>query len=125
MPKRTLVVVWLAADFLLPFQAAGASECPAGDVVLVVDTAAHELKLCDKGVAVKAFRVALGSGGTGKTKAGDDKTPLGVYPLGSPRASARFGVFIAVGYPTKSRQQRASQGGTSESTGRPPLRFAR
>ncbi len=104
----------LAAITLLASQSSRASECPNGDAVLVVNTAAHELKLCENGVAVKAFRVALGSGGTGKTKQGDDKTPLGLYPLGSPRPSSHFGIFIPVGYPTK---EQATKGFTGADIG--------
>lgn len=98
-PGRVAPFVCVAA--LLSSHVSQASECPKGEAVLLVDTATHELKLCERGTAMRAFRVALGSGGTGKTKAGDDKTPLGVYSLGLPRPSQRFGVFIPVGYPTK------------------------
>jgi murein L,D-transpeptidase YafK len=34
-------------------------------------------------------------------KEGDNKTPLGMYAIGTPKPSARFGVFIPVAYPTK------------------------
>jgi murein L,D-transpeptidase YafK len=100
----------LLAFALLTGWAAAASDCPKDQRVILVDTAAHELKLCESGIAVKAFRVALGSGGTGKAKEGDDKTPLGVYLLGAPRPSARFGVFIPVGYPTKEQTAKGLTG---------------
>jgi murein L,D-transpeptidase YafK len=82
--------------------------------VLLIDTSSHELALCEGGVAAKAFAVALGRGGTGKTRTGDDKTPLGMYALSLPRASSRFGIFIPVGYPTK---EQAMQGLTGADVG--------
>jgi murein L,D-transpeptidase YafK len=110
MPARRVLAVLWAASLLMP-QRSEASECPKGEPTLLVDTAAHALKLCENGVVVKGFRVALGSGGTGKTKQGDDKTPLGVYPLGAPRPSSNFGVFIPVGYPTKEQTAKEWTGG--------------
>jgi len=106
-----LVAPFLCVAALLSGQFSQGSECPKVEAVLLVDTTTHELKLCEKGTAVRAFRVALGTGGTGKAKAGDDKTPLGVYSLGSPRASQRFGVFIPVSYPTKEQLAKGFTGG--------------
>jgi hypothetical protein len=94
-------VLALGAGALLADKLAHASECPDGEAVVVVDTSAHALKLCEKGVRVKQFPVALGRGGTGKMREGDNQTPLGVYAMGTPKPSTRFGVFIPVGYPTK------------------------
>ncbi len=99
-PKRQVLRA-LSASLLLAAQLTAASECPAGDPLVVVDTAAHKLRLCENGTAVRAFHVALGRGGTRKRKEGDNKTPLGVYPLGTPQLSTRFGLFIPIGYPTK------------------------
>lgn len=101
MSGKWSVVVALGAPLLLSTQLAQASECPDGETVVVVDTSAHELNLCESGVLKKQFRVALGRGGTGKMKEGDNRTPLGTYAIGTPRPSARFGVFIPLGYPTK------------------------
>jgi murein L,D-transpeptidase YafK len=104
----------LLGALLLACQPVPKSACPAKEVVLLIDTSAHELFLCKNGVPSRAFSVALGRGGTGKTRIGDDKTPLGVYALGAPRASSRFGVFIPVGYPT---QEQAVQGFTGADVG--------
>ncbi len=81
---------------------------------MVVDTSAHALRLCEKGVLVKQFPVALGRSGTGKTKEGDNKTPLGLYAIGTSKPSARFGVFIPLGYPTK---EQAAAGLTGQTLG--------
>jgi murein L,D-transpeptidase YafK len=107
--RRAVAVLWAAS--LLMCQRSEASECPKGEPSVLMDTAAHALKLCEDGVAVKTFRVALGSAGTGKRRQGDDKTPLGVYSLGAPRASSHFGVFIPMGYPTKEQIAKGWTGG--------------
>ena len=62
-------------------------------------------------MAVKAFRVSLGRGGTGKAREGDNRTPLGVYPLGTPQPSSRFGTFIPFGYPTEAQAAAGLTGG--------------
>jgi murein L,D-transpeptidase YafK len=61
--------------------------------------------LCDGNSAAAEFAVSLGRKGTGKKLEGDEKTPLGVYPLESTRSSSRFGIFIPVGYPTSEQKQ--------------------
>lgn len=93
---------------------------PAGNVCagrgtsLVALSDFHLLYICEKGVAVDNYDIALGSKGTGKTTEGDRKTPTGTYSLGEPRPSDRFGFFVPIGYPNKA--QRAS-GFTGEAVG--------
>jgi murein L,D-transpeptidase YafK len=65
--------------------------------------------------------VALGSGGVGKARQGDKRTPLGSYPLGEPRASQKFGTFIPVAYPTPTQRKRGYTGGAVGVHG-PPTR---
>lgn len=68
---------------------------------VVADTDSQILFLCKDGKTVKDFDFAMGWSGTGKRKEGDEKTPLGVYSLASPRRSGDgFYKFIGVGYPT-------------------------
>ncbi len=81
------------------------------------------MRLCENGVAVRVFRVALGRGGIRKRKEGDKKTPLGVYPLGTPQPSNRFGLFIPIGYPTK-EQAAAGLTGTDVGIHGPDQQFA-
>jgi hypothetical protein len=110
-PGRTSNVARsLIAASLLAGHVSAAAECPHAQTLLLVDTKAHELKLCEDGVTVSAFRVALGRGGTDKRQEGDNKTPLGRYALGAPRGSARFGVFLPVGYPTKEQSAKGFTG---------------
>ena len=84
-----------------------------GTVVLVI-AKRHVMALCEKDEARAMFRVSLGTNGTGKTKQGDSKTPLGRYPLSRPRTSTSFSQFIQVGYPTPSQ---VAQGFTGSGVG--------
>jgi murein L,D-transpeptidase YafK len=79
---------------------AHADSCAARATSIEVRTADRTLILCQDGAPVARFAVALGVGGVGKRRRGDNKTPLGTYALGSPRRSQDFGTFIPVGYPT-------------------------
>jgi hypothetical protein len=88
-----------------------AATCTTPDARVVVDTARHQLTLCEQGHEAAVFGVRLGRGGVDKTREGDAKTPLGTYILGEPRASDRFGVFISIGYPTPEQRQRGYTGG--------------
>jgi murein L,D-transpeptidase YafK len=84
--------------------------CVTDERLVVVETRTHTLWLCDERSAVGRFRVALGRGGLGKSRAGDRRTPLGSYSLGTPRASARFGTFIPIGYPAPEQSARGLTG---------------
>ena len=74
--------------------------CEEAGTYIDVDTAAHRLYLCSDHDAERAYDVRLGWGGVGKTTEGDQRTPLGEYPLGAPRPSAKYGTFVPIGYPT-------------------------
>jgi murein L,D-transpeptidase YafK len=87
------------------------SLCKGGDLRIVVDLDEHKLVLCDQAKALESFGVRLGHGGTGKTRAGDGKTPIGTSPLGQPRASQRYGIFIPIGYPTAEQRKKGLSGG--------------
>lgn len=112
MPRalRTLlgVVVTLAAALGLSgvwgFTGGNEQSCPSSAAVMIVDTAAHRLYLCQSGVVEDVYRVALGRGGVGKHNEGDRKTPLGTYALSEGRPSSRFKVFLPVGYPTEAQR---------------------
>jgi L,D-peptidoglycan transpeptidase YkuD (ErfK/YbiS/YcfS/YnhG family) len=87
-----------------------APTCQGTATEMVVDTANHHLFLCEKGVQKADYKVALGSGGIGKEKQGDAKTPLGVYPLSPGRHSESFHTFIYLGYPTKDQRAKGYTG---------------
>ena len=101
----------LLATFATPAPArADVSPCPPrGDSVVVV-TRARELWLCADGAPAAQFAVSLGRSGVGKRRRGDGRTPLGTYPLGAPRPSARYGTFIPIAYPTPEQSARGFTG---------------
>jgi murein L,D-transpeptidase YafK len=78
---------------------------------VVVETTARAVFLCEQERSVRRFAAHLGRGGTGKRREGDGKVPLGRYALGTPRPSARFGIFIPIGYPTAEQSALGYTGG--------------
>ncbi|MFG0268794.1 murein L,D-transpeptidase family protein [Pseudomonas sp. zjy_14] len=93
-----------------------ADPCREHRSVVLVQLKKEQLSLCKNGATVKAYDVALGSGGFGKTRAGDEKTPIGTYPLEKPRPSTdkKFHTFIKIGYPTP---KQIAQGYTGNDVG--------
>lgn len=81
------------------------SACPLASGINV-HTLKRQLNICKNGSVVKSFKVALGNKGVGKKRAGDNKTPIGLYGLAYPRKSKQFDMFIPILYPTP--QQRAA-----------------
>lgn len=79
-----------------------------------VHTSKRTLTICNHGSVIKRFNVALGYKGIGKKRAGDNKTPIGLYGLAYPRKSSQFKIFIPILYPT-SRQ--AASGYTGRDVG--------
>ena len=84
---------------------AGSNTCSLSDGINVY-TSKRILNVCNHGSVIKTFKVALGFKGVGKKRAGDNKTPIGLYGLAYPRKSSQFKVFIPILYPTA--QQRAA-----------------
>lgn len=85
--------------------------CEGRGTSVVASTKYRVLSLCENGKSVTTYDFALGSGGVGKVREGDRKTPLGTYPLSRARLSEEFGLFIHVGYPTKEQAAKAKQMG--------------
>lgn len=96
--------------------------CEEKQTALVYSLQNEALFVCENSENVGAYYVSIGSRGTGKTREGDRKTPVGKYSLGKPRASAEFGIFIPVGYPNASDQKKGYSGGDVGIHG--PKRFA-
>jgi murein L,D-transpeptidase YafK len=94
-----------------PSAARAQPACEHLDSRIVVELQAHRLVLCERGKVLESFEVRLGRGGVGKSRAGDGKTPIGTYPLGQPRASRRYGIFIPIGYPTAAQRKKGFTGG--------------
>ena len=115
-PTPLLLVALLATSAPPPRQP---DACSAGETAVVVDTTAHRMYLCAHGAAERSFTVALGANGVDKRRTGDNRTPLGTYPLGMPRASANFHRFVPVAYPTPA-QARAGFTGSAIGIHGPP-----
>lgn len=91
---------------------ADTTPCQGRDPYVHVDTASHELWLCDGATTEGVLGVRLGKGGVGKTSEGDGKVPLGRYDLGKPRRSEKFGLFIPIAYPTAAQTAKGYTGGS-------------
>jgi hypothetical protein len=102
----------LLAALLLAAPAGAPPPCAGRGSAVLVLTAPHELHLCLNGLVVKSFPVELGRGGVGKTRQGDEKVPLGTYPLGRGRPSTYFHTYIPVDYPTAAQRRAGYTGGT-------------
>jgi L,D-peptidoglycan transpeptidase YkuD (ErfK/YbiS/YcfS/YnhG family) len=115
--RRRRVAMVVAGAFALALavrvhlRSSGTARCPPAGTLVVVDTREHAMALCEGGRAASTFPVRLGRGGTGKEREGDRRTPLGTYPLGAPRASAAYGTFVPIGYPTDEQRARGLTGG--------------
>jgi murein L,D-transpeptidase YafK len=102
--------------------ALSAPPCLAAETAVVVQVVERSLILCREGRSVGRYPVALGAGGVGKRRTGDNKTPLGRYPLGRPRASQSYDTFVPVGYPTAA-QRRLGLSGNAIGIHGPPRGF--
>jgi murein L,D-transpeptidase YafK len=89
---------------------AGTNPCLERGTLVLVDTHSRRLTVCEGSVPARTHPVALGWRGVGKRRRGDAKTPLGLYPLGAPRPSRKFGTFIPVGYPTPEQRRHGFSG---------------
>lgn len=113
----------LVAVAVLRPAAASVAPCPPTGTLVTVRSADHRLRLCRAGRVEGSFRVALGRGGLDKRREGDERTPVGRYALGTPRASARFHRFVPVGYPTEAQRAEGRTGSAIGVHG-PDARFA-
>jgi murein L,D-transpeptidase YafK len=95
----------LTALSLVLFAALSPPACLAAETALVVQVKERSLVLCHDGRVVGRYPVGLGVAGAGKQREGDNKTPIGLYPLGRPRPSRSYDTFIPVGYPTAAQQR--------------------
>jgi lipoprotein-anchoring transpeptidase ErfK/SrfK len=76
----------------------GREQDGAADLV-VVESDRSEIVMLREGSEIGRFPVALGRGGVGKRRRGDEMTPRGRYRLLEPAPSARFHHFVPLSYP--------------------------
>jgi murein L,D-transpeptidase YafK len=108
---RSLVALWLISGSPPRADEESPDRCLGRGTTILIDVRTRQLHLCQDDRTRRAYAVALGRGGAGKHADGDSKTPLGTYPLGTPRRSERFDTFIPVGYPTLAQRRRGATGG--------------
>ena len=116
-PPLALLALSALLALVAPRSAEAGEVGPCADrgPAVVVDLDRSDLWLCNQGVSEGSYSVSLGSGGLGKRRQGDNKTPVGVYSLGKPRPSRdKFHIFIPVGYPTAKQK---AQGYTGSAIG--------
>ena len=86
---------------------------PAGPVDrILVDKSDRTLATYRDGQLVRAFRVALGSGGLApKQKQGDGLVPEGTYRITFHNAASRYHRSLRIGYPTEQQRTTAQAAG--------------
>ncbi len=83
------------------------------DKVVVVKSE-HVLMLLQKGTVVKTYKVCLGRNPLGhKTRAGDNRTPEGIYKLYRGNPKSKFHMSLHVSYPSEADKLKARQLGVS------------
>lgn len=92
---------------------ANANNCKLANGINI-QTGKQILTICDQHQLINEFKISIGRKGVGKHSDGDKKTPIGLYKLGTPRQSNRFGIFIPILYPTP---QQAASGYTGKDVG--------
>ncbi len=81
---------------------------------IVVLKAQRTLTLLREGKTLKSYKVALGSDPLGpKTRAGDNKTPEGVYSIDSRNAHSHYHLALHISYPNAADRERARRLGVN------------
>ncbi|MEP6692324.1 MAG: L,D-transpeptidase family protein, partial [Gemmatimonadaceae bacterium] len=81
---------------------------------VVVEKQAHRLTLYHGGRAIRTYYVALGASPVGdKQRAGDDRTPEGVYTIDSRVERSQFHLALHISYPDAAHRARAAKRGES------------
>lgn len=101
----------LAVALLLPLLADAA---PLTANRVLVEKAARRLTLYHDGVAIASYRVALGPHPLGaKTRAGDGRTPEGLYAIDWRKADSGYHRALHVSYPNPADRKRAAAQGVA------------
>ena len=104
-------------NILLPVCLLGAllaGTARAGDIHLLVDTAAATLTVMEEGTEVRTFEdIAIGRFGTTRyKKRGDNRTPLVTYRIGWITDESRYHRFLGINFPDLRTASRAVFDGT-------------
>ncbi len=84
--------------------------CKDKGIAVIADTGVAVIFLCNNGITVADYDFSLGREGVNKRALGDLKTPIGKYPLGKPRPSDLFKIFIPIGFPTPEQIEKGFSG---------------
>ena len=117
---HALLVSVLSANFLVsaPAMAAGtiftphAVPKPGGPLALVdsivVEKKAHKLTLYRDGKPTRTYLVALGGQPVGdKTRAGDNRTPEGIFHIDARQPNSRYHLALHISYPDQAHRERS------------------
>jgi murein L,D-transpeptidase YafK len=111
--RRSAVRLLVLALAALAPPCLGATPEPQADRVLV-EKQAHRLTLFHRGAVLRAYTVALGTGGLGrKERQGDRLVPEGEYTIDGRNAASAFHRALHVSYPNAEDRARARALGVS------------
>jgi murein L,D-transpeptidase YafK len=79
---------------------------------IVVEKSLHSLTMYRDGKVVRVFLVALGGSPKGdKLRAGDNKTPEGLYYIDARQPNSKYHLALHISYPNATNRQRAQAAG--------------
>lgn len=103
----------LIAAALCFHPASTAQQSQHADQIIVIKSQ-HRMTLLARGVPIKVYQVALGTGGMEpKQRAGDNRTPEGRYILDAKNTNSRFHLSFHISYPNAADRDRAGRAGVS------------
>ena len=94
----------------------GEKPLPEGVIAdkVIVEKHARQMTLLAKGRVLKKYKISLGGNSKGpKVRAGDGKTPEGIYVIDSRNPRSRYHLSLHISYPNLSDSKRAKQLGVS------------
>jgi murein L,D-transpeptidase YafK len=93
----------------------GNSRVPAAVAdMIVIQKSAHVMSLMRRSQVLRTYKIALGRSPVGpKTKAGDHKTPEGIYSIDGKKPNSWFHLALHISYPGEADRERARQLGVS------------
>ena len=116
MKRAALIVVAAVAAVLAWANAPSRDALGSGAVAdrVVVEKSARRLTLYAHGAPLKSYRIALGGQPKGaKERAGDNKTPEGLYAVDFKKADSGFHKALHVSYPSPADRARAAAAGVA------------
>jgi len=94
----------------------GEKPLPEGVIAdkVIVEKHARHMMLLSRGRVLKKYKISLGRNSKGpKVRAGDGKTPEGIYVIDSRNPRSRYHLSLHISYPNLSDSKRAKQLGVS------------